>query len=71
MEIYRNIPKLSTIERMAKALDVEPLTLFRPAGLPQDEHDHLAEERLQRQKKLILAAVEREIDKILYDSDLH
>lgn len=28
MEIYRNVPKLSTIERIAIALDVEPLILF-------------------------------------------
>ena len=28
MEIYRNVPKLSTIERIAHALGVDPLVLF-------------------------------------------
>jgi transcriptional regulator with XRE-family HTH domain len=65
MEIYRNIPKLSTIERMAEALGVDPLTLFLPSGLSPDQQDQLAEEALQRQKKQILALVEREVDKIL------
>jgi transcriptional regulator with XRE-family HTH domain len=65
MEIYRNIPKLSTIERMAEALGVDPLTLFLPSGLPPDQQDQLAEEALQRRKEQILTVVEREIDKIL------
>ena len=29
MEIYKNVPKLSTIERIAEALDVEPQILFQ------------------------------------------
>lgn len=28
METYKNIPKLSTIEKIAEALNVDPLTLF-------------------------------------------
>jgi len=59
MEIYRNVPKLSTIERIAEALDIDPLELFEqdiqyPAGKQKD-----------LLKKRILSAVDREIDKIL------
>jgi transcriptional regulator with XRE-family HTH domain len=59
MEIYRNIPKLSTIEKIAEALDVDPLELF---GL---EIQYPAGKQKNLFKKRILSAVDREIDKIL------
>ena len=38
MEIYKNVPKLSTIERIANALDVDPLVLFQDANkIPQEQ----------------------------------
>ena len=59
MEIYRNVPKLSTIERIAEALDVDPLELFQP------EIQYPAGKQKESFKKRILSAVDREIDKIL------
>ena len=61
MEIYKNVPKLSTIERIAKALDVDPLTFF------QDKNKTPLEQELgiQKKKKSILQCLEKEIDDIL------
>ena len=61
MEIYKNVPKLSTIERIAKALDVEPLILFQDKGkIPLE-----LETEIQNKKKSILLCLEKEIDDIL------
>jgi len=61
MEIYKNVPKLSTIERIAKALGVDPLMLF------QDKKEISSDQELeiQNKKKAILSSIEKEIDKIL------
>jgi len=63
MEIYRNIPKLSTIERIAKALDVDPLVFF------QDKEKKITdlemESEIQSLKKSSLLTFEKEIDNIL------
>jgi transcriptional regulator with XRE-family HTH domain len=61
MEIYRNVPKLSTIERIAGALGVDPLDLFEPRNRGPAE----LEEALQRKKEAILAVLGSEIDRIL------
>ena len=61
MEIYRNVPKLSTIERNAKALEVDPLDLFKPQNLNPAEK----EAAQQRKKQKILSVIEKELDKIL------
>jgi transcriptional regulator with XRE-family HTH domain len=63
MEIYRNIPKLSTIERIAQALDVSPLSLFQ--DINRLSEDHRAE--LREKKRRFLAVVEKEFDKILLE----
>jgi transcriptional regulator with XRE-family HTH domain len=64
MEIYRNVPKLSTIQRIAEALGVSPLALFRPpAGQIGEEEDW--ETDLQRKKQAVLAVLDRELDQIL------
>jgi len=61
MEIYKNVPKLSTIERIAKALDVDPLALFQDKNkIPLEQ-----EIEIQKIKKNILFCIENEIDGIL------
>jgi transcriptional regulator with XRE-family HTH domain len=65
MEIYRNVPKLSTIERIAEALGVEPLALFEQKY--QYPEEKLAE--LLKKKTEILSIVDKEIDKILNIND--
>ena len=63
MEIYRNVPKLSTIERIAKALDVDPLTFFQDKKkIPLNN-----ELEIQNKKKAILLCIEKGIDNILRD----
>jgi len=62
MEIYKNVPKLSTIERIAKALDVDPLVLFQDkTKIPMEETE------IQNKKKSILVVLEKEIDDILHN----
>jgi transcriptional regulator with XRE-family HTH domain len=61
MEIYRNVPKLSTIERIAEALGIDPLLLFRDPDRSPRENDM----ELQSKKERILAAIDRELDYIL------
>jgi transcriptional regulator with XRE-family HTH domain len=63
MEIYRNIPKLSTIERIAAALEIDPLMLFQD----RDKISVEQEAALLDKKSKILALIEREIDKILHN----
>ena len=64
MEIYKNVPKLSTIERIAKALDVDPLVLFKDKNkIPLE-----MESMIQNKKKSILLVLEKEIDNILHNS---
>jgi len=63
MEIYRNVPKLSTIERIAAALDVDPLVLFERKGtVPEDKKMEII-----KKKNEILAILDTQIDKILND----
>jgi len=61
MEIYRNVPKLSTIERIAEALEVDPLELFeRKDTLPADK-----KRKMIKKKNKILALLDTQIEKIL------
>ena len=61
MEIYKNVPKLSTIERIAKALDVDPLEFFKDKNkIPMEK-----EIEVQNKKKSILLLFEKELDNIL------
>jgi transcriptional regulator with XRE-family HTH domain len=62
MEIYRNVPKLSTIEKIANALNVDPLILFQDKEKIPVE----LETEIQNKKKAILSLFEKEIDSILY-----
>jgi transcriptional regulator with XRE-family HTH domain len=63
MEIYRNVPKLSTIERIAAALEVDPLVFFQTPRKFTGEK----EAEIQQEKRRILAVLDREIDKILHN----
>jgi transcriptional regulator with XRE-family HTH domain len=63
MEIYKNVPKLSTIERIANALDVDPLELFKDKNkVPQEQ-----EAEILNKKKSILLIIEKELDGILHN----
>ena len=61
MEIYQNIPKLSTIERIAAALGIDPLALFQDPSIKPSKNNA----ELQNKKVQILKIIEKEIDKIL------
>jgi transcriptional regulator with XRE-family HTH domain len=63
MEIYRNVPKLSTIERIAEALAVDPLIFFQDANKVSLKQ----EAEIRRKKEKIVSAFEREIDAILHN----
>jgi transcriptional regulator with XRE-family HTH domain len=63
MEIYKNVPKLSTIERIATALDVDPLVFFQDLNKTSLEQ----EAEIQTKKEKILAILEKEIDRILHN----
>jgi len=63
MEIYKNVPKLSTIERIAAALDVDPLELFKDKNkVPKKQ-----EAEIQNKKTSILLLIEKELDGILHN----
>ena len=63
MEIHRNIPKLSTIERIARALDVDPLIFF----VDPNKYSAEQEDEIIKKKKKILSAIDKEIDIILHN----
>jgi transcriptional regulator with XRE-family HTH domain len=63
MEIYKNVPKLSTIERIANALDVDPLELFKDKNKTPLE----LESQIQNKKKSMLSLIEKELDTILHN----
>jgi transcriptional regulator with XRE-family HTH domain len=63
MEIYKNVPKLSTIERIANALGVDPLVFFEDkTKFPVEQ-----ELKIQNKKKSILLLIEKELDTILHN----
>ena len=60
MEIYRNVPKLSTIERIAAALGVEPQGLFQ-----KREKDSPTERKIKAIKNTVMHSVEKELMRAL------
>lgn len=56
MEIYKNIPKLSTIERIATALGIEPQVLFQKETLDADK-----ENKISKIKSDVITSVEKEL----------
>ncbi|MCL2185193.1 MAG: helix-turn-helix domain-containing protein [Treponema sp.] len=67
MEIYKNVPKLSTIERIAKALGVSPLIFFQDKNNAAEQLPPEQEIELQNKKRAILQFLEKEIDNILHN----
>lgn len=63
MEIYRNIPKLSTIERIATALDVEPQVLFQKTEPNSD-----SEKKIETIKNNVINAIEKELYRSLREN---
>jgi transcriptional regulator with XRE-family HTH domain len=61
MEIHKNVPKLSTIERIAEALEIDPLVLFQDASKISSKQGV----ELQKRKKKVLSLIERELDDIV------
>ena len=60
MEIYKNVPKLSTIERIANALEIDPLELF----IDENKGPLEKKEEIQKKKNSILKLMEKELDNI-------
>jgi transcriptional regulator with XRE-family HTH domain len=61
MEIYKNVPKLSTIERIAVALNIDPIILFQPPTKSSAQK----EETMERIKSSLMHAIETELVQIL------
>lgn len=56
METYKNIPKLSTIEKIAAALDVQPQILFQKI-----EPDSNREKTIETLKNKLMDSLEKEL----------
>lgn len=63
MEIYKNIPKLSTIERIANALNVEPQVLFQNI-----EKNSTSEKKIESIKNNVISAMEKELVRSLREN---
>ncbi len=63
MEIYKNVPKLSTIERIAIALNVEPQVLFQSTTLDSEK-----EKKISKITNDVMNAVEKELTKVLREN---
>lgn len=63
MEIYKNIPKLSTIEKIATALGVEPQVLFQKIENNSDN-----EKKIESIKNNVIASIDKELTRILREN---
>lgn len=63
MEIYRNVPKLSTIEKIATALGVEPQILFQKNDLDSTEG-----RKIKTIKDNVMRSVEKELLRSLWEN---
>ena len=63
MEIYKNVPKLSTIEKIAEALEVEPQVLFQNI-----ESGSKIEKKIEEIKNNVMQSVEDELYRSLRDN---
>lgn len=63
MEIYKNIPKLSTIERIANALNVEPQVLFQNI-----KQNSTSEKKIESIKNNVISAMEKELVRSLREN---
>lgn len=62
LEIGRNVPKLSTIEKIADALGVDYIELFKS---PENQSE-IKNRDYSKLKKRILSDIEKDLDKYLY-----
>lgn len=62
LEIGRNIPKLSTIEKIANALGVDYIELFKS---PNDQSE-IKSRDYSKLKEKILSDIEKDLDKYLF-----
>lgn len=63
MEIYKNVPKLSTIEKIANALSIEPQILFQSI-----ETDSNIEKKIESVKENVMNSVEKELIRSLREN---
>ena len=63
MEIYKNVPKLSTIEKIATALEIEPQVLFQKIEPNSD-----TEKKIENIKNNVLQSIEKELIKSLREN---
>ena len=63
MEIYKNVPKLSTIEKIAIALGVEPQVFFQ-----KTEPDSDNEKKIEMIKNNVLQTLEKELIRSLREN---
>ena len=63
MEIYKNIPNLSTIERIATALGVEPQVLFQKDSLDADK-----ENKISKIQSDVINSIEKELLRTLKEN---
>lgn len=63
MEIYKNIPKLSTIEKIANALNVEPQLLFQ-----KTENDSENEKKIRAITNDVMNSMEKELIRSLREN---
>lgn len=63
MEIYKNVPKLSTIERIANALGVEPQVLFQKI-----DFDSNREKKIETIKNSVINSIEKELTRSLREN---
>ena len=63
MEIYKNMPKRSTIEKIATALGVEPQVLFQKIENNSDN-----EKKIESIKNNVIASIDKELTRILREN---
>lgn len=63
MEIYKNVPKLSTIERIANALNVEPQVFFQ-----KNDFDSDRERKIEAIKNSVMILIEKELTRSLREN---
>lgn len=65
METYKNVPKLSTIEKIADALNVSPQTLFYDEKESKRQRIAFNRKMLQKLKNETMQKFEKELDALL------
>lgn len=75
METYKNIPKLSTIERIAEALDVPVLELFKETAADENQSEKTEDSKSKKEemrqkireqvKAELLAKMSSNLDEVL------